>query len=139
MAQVMDEAEEDHGAQAQVGGFEMDVLGDDAGIEFFQMAEGFFRFANQNEERRIEKHVGLTQFLFCFLVDLTKQRRVLHHSQHIAGVIVFPHRCSHGGFQKGIDVLLAHRLRRVRPRGFSKCEYLIEFHFPFLLIRNEEP
>ena len=45
VTQMTDEAVEDDRAEAEVGGFQVDMLSDDAGIEFLQVIKGLLRLA----------------------------------------------------------------------------------------------
>ena len=69
VAQMTDEAVEDDRAEAEVGGFQVDMLSDDAGIEFLQVIKGLLRLADENERRRLKEHMRLAELFFRFLVD----------------------------------------------------------------------
>ena len=51
VAQMTDETVEDDRAEAEIGGFQVDMFSDDAGVEFLQVIKGRLRLADENKRR----------------------------------------------------------------------------------------
>lgn len=117
VTQMTDEAVEDDRAETEVGGFQVDMLSDDAGIEFLQVIKGLLRLADENERRRLKEHMRLSELFFCFLVDGRKKRSVRHDAEGIARIIVLSDRRSERRFHQRGKVFLRDRLVRVGTDG----------------------